>query len=181
MKLRSLVSALAVFGLLSFMPAVDGGDKFGWWPVWMAYPALYHCLAAGKFWDVAGVSALVIALHAACGAALGFLLGILERSAAAPNPGPVSGEYWRAAQVALCFQIFLGFGALLVSDFGILLQLWTISMAAFWTGAALIVARRPARPTKTDLFLLRWSFPFLLVLVAAPLVLGIWRARGLLD
>ncbi|MGD9611457.1 MAG: hypothetical protein AB7V22_00985 [Kiritimatiellia bacterium] len=181
MKRRSFLFALAVFGLLAFMPAIDGGDKFGWWPVWVAYSAFFRCLAAWNFWDVVGVSALIIFLHVGCSAALGIFLAKLERSAAAQGAATVSGEYWRAAQGSLCFQLFLGFGALLVSDFGILMQLWAISMAAFWMGAALIVARRPARPTKTDLFLLRWSFPFLMILVASPLVLCIWRARGLMD
>ena len=180
MRRRSFLFAALVFVLLSFLPAIDGGEKMGWIPVWWAYPALFHCLAAWNFRDVAGVSLLLIGLQVGFSAGIGIGLGRLERSAKTPGGGALSGEYWRAIQVSLCFQLVLGFFAPFVTDQGVTLQLWFIAMAAYWGGAALIVARRPARPTKTDLFLLRWSFPFLMLAVAAPLALGIWRARGLL-
>ena len=53
-------------------------------------------------------------------------------------------------------------------------------MAAYWTGAIVIMARRPATPTRVDLFLIRWAFPFIFIL-AIPLTTLIWKARGLME
>jgi hypothetical protein len=89
-------------------------------------------------------------------------------------------KYWTAIQVSLAFQIFLCIFAVLVADFGQIAYLWLITMAAFWGGVIMIMARRPANPTKLDLFLIRWAFPFLFLL-AIPLTALIWKMRGFLE
>jgi len=69
--------------------------------------------------------------------------------------------------------------SLLLLDGGQVFQLWAITMAAYWIGVIVIMARRPANPTRLDLFLIRWAFPFLFIL-AVPLTTLIWKARGLM-
>ena len=89
--------------------------------------------------------------------------------------------YWDAILVSvLLFQLFTGVFSLLITDFGQVFQIWAITMAAYWTGVIVIMTRRPANPTRVDLFLIRWAFPFLFIL-AIPLTTLIWKARGLMD
>ena len=80
----------------------------------------------------------------------------------------------------LLFQLFTGVLSLLITDCGQVFQIWAIAMAAYWTGAIVIMARRPATPTRVDLFLIRWAFPFIFIL-AIPLTTLIWKARGLME
>jgi hypothetical protein len=63
-------------------------------------------------------------------------------------------------------------------DGGLCLQLWAFSMAAYWGGCGLILIRRWKAPTKTDIFMIRWGF-LILCLVVTPAFSGlIWRLRG---
>ena len=93
----------------------------------------------------------------------------------------MTGQRFRdALPVSLVFQVVLLAFALLVADFGNMIQIWAVAMVAYWSGTLLIVSRRSRAPTKADLFLVQWSFPFLMILVAIPLVAWIWKLRGLL-
>ncbi len=85
-----------------------------------------------------------------------------------------------ALPISIVFQMVLLLFAFLVTDCGNLLQIWAVTMAAYWSGTLLIMFRRPKTPTRLDLFLIQWSFPFLLILIAVPLVTWIWKLRGLL-
>ena len=92
----------------------------------------------------------------------------------------LSDKYWAAIKVSLAFQIFLCLLTLLITDFGQTFQIWAITMAAYWVGVIVIAMRRPTDPTRLDIFLVQWSFPFLFIL-AIPLTTYIWKARGLME
>ncbi len=91
-----------------------------------------------------------------------------------------SSQYWPAIRVSLVLQAASGVLSALVLDGGTLMQIWAMALAAYWVGVLVILTRRPAKPTRLDLFLVRWAFPLLLVL-AVPLSAAIWKARGLLP
>ena len=176
-RFERLLYPVMLFGLTAFVPAVDGGDKFGWFPVWVAYPALAKCLAAWGFWDVAGVAAALVALHVGAGVGFGLWLGRLARKIEAQR---ADARYGAAVRMAVAFQALLGVAALAVADGDPLVQVWAMALAAYWIGVAGIVARRPLRPTRMDVGVIRWGFPFLAAL-AGGLAGAIWRARGLLE
>ena len=91
----------------------------------------------------------------------------------------LTGNIFRnALPVSIVFQLVLFAFALLIPDFGNILQIWAITMVAYWSGTIMIMVRRFKTPTKLDLFLVQWSFPFLMVLIAVPLVMWIWKLRG---
>jgi hypothetical protein len=90
----------------------------------------------------------------------------------------LSKEHRQALQVAFVFQGAFGILSGLCLDGGLLLQLWLFAMAGYWGGLILMVCRRPTSPTKVDLFLIRWSFPFLFLFIAMPFSILIWRLRG---
>lgn len=76
----------------------------------------------------------------------------------------LSRAYWRAVQVSLAFQIALGLVAVTSADGHELLQVWSLTMAAYWAGVVVIFCRRPHTPTNLDLLLVRWGFPPLFAL-----------------
>jgi hypothetical protein len=90
----------------------------------------------------------------------------------------LSKEYRQALKVALAFQIGFGILSGLMLDGGLLAQLWSFAMTAYWGSLFLMVFRRPDNPTKVDLFLIRWSFPVLFFFITSPLSILIWRVRG---
>jgi hypothetical protein len=92
----------------------------------------------------------------------------------------LSEKYWAAIRVSLVFQVFLCLMTLLMTDLGLSFQIWGITMTAYWGGVIVVVMRRPVAPTRLDIFLVRWSFPFLFIL-AVPLVALIWKARGVMG
>jgi len=79
---------------------------------------------------------------------------------------------------SLAIQIVLGFIAALMLDGGVCLQIWSFSMAAFWGGGVLVLARRWKAPTKTDLAVIRWGFLALCLVVTPAFSALIWRLRG---
>ena len=74
---RSLLFTCLIFAVLSFAPVVNGGEKLGWLPRWMAYPALVSCLAARKWADLALLSSVVIVGHVGLSLGFGATLGWL--------------------------------------------------------------------------------------------------------
>ena len=60
----------------------------------------------------------------------------------------------------LLLRVFVG----LMWDGGFGLSLWTMALAGYWGGTALILLRRWRNPTGTDVFLVRWGFLFLFLL-----------------
>lgn len=60
-------------------------------------------------------------------------------------------------------------------DAGVSFELWWRAVIAFWGTVILMILRRPHTPTKVDLFLVRWGFiPLFLLLTPVVLVLA-WR------
>ena len=90
----------------------------------------------------------------------------------------ISGKYWNAIKVSLIFQIAICLLTSLITDLGQTFQIWAITMAAYWIGAIVIMLRRPQSPTRIDLFLARWAFPFLFML-AFPVTTLVWKMRGI--
>ena len=75
----------------------------------------------------------------------------------------------------------IGLGILLVPlfDGGICASIWFYSMAAYWIGCGIVISKRWRTPTKPDIFLVKWGFA-LLCLIVTPAIAGIvWAARGI--
>ena len=96
---------------------------------------------------------------------------------------PISASYRRAIFDALVLQVVLGALSMMLLDGGRVAHTTGIAVLAFWSGAALVIIRRPTAPTPTDLFLIRFGFlPLLIVTFAlAEWVWSwhwVWRIRG---
>ena len=92
-----------------------------------------------------------------------------------------SNGYRKAIYTALGCQVILALFCTPIMDGGQSMQMWGFSMVAFYVGLIMIIIRRPKCPTKVDLFLIHWSFPFLFIFVAVPISIMIWKARGVWD
>jgi hypothetical protein len=89
---------------------------------------------------------------------------------------PISASYRRAIYDALIVQVILGVLAMMVLDGGHMAHTTGIALLAFWSGAAVIIIRRPMAPTQTDLWLIRFgSLP--LIVVTASLAEWIWSGH----
>jgi len=96
---------------------------------------------------------------------------------------PISASYRRAIFDALVLQVVLGALSMMLLDGGRVAHTRGIAVLAFWSGAALVIIRRPTAPMPTDLFLIRFGFlPLLIVTFAlAEWVWSwhwVWRIRG---
>lgn len=97
---------------------------------------------------------------------------------------PIAMSYRRTIYDALILQVILGLLAMMVLDGGHIAHTTGIAVLAFWSGAAVIMIRRPTAPTQTDLRLIRFGFLPLLVItfVLAEWIWSwhwIWKIRGL--
>ena len=91
----------------------------------------------------------------------------------------ISTEYRKALPGAVIFQVVFGLFAAMILDCGMLLTAWGISMVGYWIGVAMMIQRRPAAPTKTDLFLVRWGFPMIFPIGVMLLANLAWLVLGL--
>ena len=72
--------------------------------------------------------------------------------------------YEGALQVATVFQVVIGILAAFTMDGGQLAWVWCSAMVGYWVGFAFVRVRRKSKPTKVDLFVLKWGFVPLFVL-----------------
>jgi hypothetical protein len=97
---------------------------------------------------------------------------------------PISAGYRRAIYDALILQVVLTLITMMVLDGGHIAHTTGIAVLAFWSGAAVIIIRRPTAPTQTDLRLIRFGFlPLLIVTFMLSEWIWswhwIWKIRGL--
>ncbi len=71
---------------------------------------------------------------------------------------PISNAYFRPIRVALSIQIPVAIFCLLLLDGGQLANFCGITMIGFWSGAALVIIRRPHTPTEADTTLIQYAF-----------------------
>ncbi len=93
------------------------------------------------------------------------------------RPLPISPSYRRPVFEAVGLQVLLGMLSLLILDGGTTARICGIALVAFWSGAALLIWRRPQSPTRTDIALLRFGY-LPAVVSAFFLVQFICRVRG---
>lgn len=70
----------------------------------------------------------------------------------------IASSYRRPIFTAVAIQSLVAVLASLVLDGGTTGRLCGIALIAFWSGAALIIGRRPDSPTDTDLDLIRVGY-----------------------
>ena len=91
---------------------------------------------------------------------------------------PLAKEYRGDVSLGLTVAvIFLLFSSMIL-DGGQLFQFVGATTLVYCLGILVIICRRPQSPTKADLWLVRFGFFILLLVVPVVLVLG-WRLRGL--
>ena len=88
----------------------------------------------------------------------------------------MSPEYRGALKTALVIQAITGL--LVIWGMDELIQTYLFTLAGFWAGAAMVIARRPGCPTRADLSFIRIGF-VPVALLGGILIEGIWRLRGL--
>lgn len=94
------------------------------------------------------------------------------------NASPrISPAYRHALALPIIEQLLLLVLTSILTDHGQALCQVLYSVAAFWAGFLLILVRRPANPTKTDMLYVRWStfLLFALSLLISPFV---WNSGG---
>lgn len=90
---------------------------------------------------------------------------------------PISASYRQPIFEAVGLQVLLGLLSLLVLDGGTTARTCGIALIAFWSGAAVLIWRRPQSPTRADIQLLRFGY-LPLTVIAFFLVHFIWQMRG---
>ena len=87
----------------------------------------------------------------------------------------LSKEFRNALIVSILLQIVLGFLAAINLDGGVFFHLWWRAMAGYWAALIVILMKRPNAPTKVDLFLVRWGFIPLFLIITPVLTALMWR------
>jgi hypothetical protein len=70
----------------------------------------------------------------------------------------ISAEYDRVIRNALITQAVLGSFAALILDGGIIARVVGVAVLAFWLCVAILVLRRPFKPSRIDLLFIQWGF-----------------------
>jgi hypothetical protein len=92
---------------------------------------------------------------------------------------PLSDAYRAAIRTSIILQLPIALLMLLMLDGGFLAKIDGYATAGFWIGVAIVLLRRPGHPHRTDLFYIRWGFPFMLgVGIAVAMVVVSARRSG---
>lgn len=76
----------------------------------------------------------------------------------------ISPEYDRVIRKSLVTQAAIGLLAALMLDGGTMARVVGVAVLAFWLCVAVVILRRPRKPTSLDLGMIRWGFwPVLIV------------------
>jgi hypothetical protein len=87
--------------------------------------------------------------------------------------------YWRPLVDGLILQlVLLGLSSLLLDE-GLTAEINLIAWVGFWGAILVLLCRHPDRPTRFDLWTLRWGY-LPLVLVVQGVARWVWHWRGLL-
>ena len=81
----------------------------------------------------------------------------------------------RAALIQVGVILFFG----LMLDEGVRLSAALPCSAAFWMGTIIILVRRRANPTPTDLAYIRWGL-LIINVIGVPAFLTVWQMKGLI-
>jgi hypothetical protein len=76
----------------------------------------------------------------------------------------IDPRYRDAIYFALALQVPLALFFKLLLDGGVLAKVGGIAMCGFWAGVAIALLRRPTRPTRSDLVLVRGGYLAAIVL-----------------
>lgn len=89
----------------------------------------------------------------------------------------LSPLYWPALRFGILVQAISGVLTTLMLDMGQSFGVFKVAFLCHWLGVFLLFARRPMSPTKTDIILVRWGTPLLIMAIGliAPLV---WNIIG---
>lgn len=90
---------------------------------------------------------------------------------------PISPRYRKPVFEAVALQALLGLLSGFVLDGGTTARICGIALVAFWSGATVLIWRRPQSPTRSDIELLRFGYLPVLV-IAFFLAHSIWAMRG---
>lgn len=93
---------------------------------------------------------------------------------------PISPLYRRAVFTALIVQFFAGLLSAMALDMGVMMKACGLALVPFWTGASILIFRRPQSPTKADIALVRFGFIPVFILMWA---IGCWvlTKRGIVP
>jgi hypothetical protein len=78
----------------------------------------------------------------------------------------ISPEYDGVIRKSLVTQVAIGILAALLLDGGTTARVVGVAVLAFWLCVAIVILRRPRKPTSLDLGMIRWGFwPVLIVAI----------------
>lgn len=92
---------------------------------------------------------------------------------------PLAKEYRGDVSLGLTVALIFLFASSTILDGGQIFQFVGATTLVYCLGIVVIICRRPQSPTKADLWLVRFGFFILLLVVPMIIVLG-WRLRGLI-
>jgi hypothetical protein len=91
---------------------------------------------------------------------------------------PFAKEYRGDVSLGLTVAVIFLLVSSTILDRGKIFQFVGVATLVYCLGIVVIICRRPQTPTKTDLWLVRFGFFILLLVVPVVTILG-WRLRGL--
>src|SRR5262249_12732787 len=91
---------------------------------------------------------------------------------------PISKDYKGPVFEALAIHVIIAILSLLILDGGRAGQVCGVALVAFWAGAAVLIYRRPHKPSRIDLQIIRFGY-LPVVVIAFVFVNWIWHLRGL--
>jgi hypothetical protein len=89
-----------------------------------------------------------------------------------------ANTYRIAVRDAVMVQAALGFLSAIVIDGGGLLQMWCISMVAYWPMVIMILVRSKSRPNKVDPYVIRWAFIVLQLALTPAVAILVWKFQN---
>lgn len=84
----------------------------------------------------------------------------------------ISSAYDVVIRDSLVVQLIVGVLAALMLDGGVLARVVGVAVLAFWLSAAVLVLRRPWKPSKFDLAFIQWGFWFVLAIASSRQLIG---------
>jgi ribose/xylose/arabinose/galactoside ABC-type transport system permease subunit len=81
----------------------------------------------------------------------------------------LAAQYREPLSLAIVIQLLAVGMASLILDGGLCVSLALVSAIGYWTVVLMIILRRPQTPRPTDILIVRWLYPAVLVLILAAL------------
>ena len=91
---------------------------------------------------------------------------------------PLTNPYSIAVRDALIVQSVLGVLSHVVLDGGVLIQMWCLSMPAYWAMTIMLLVRSRTKPNKVDPYVIRWAFILIQLALTPAVAILVWKCQN---